>query len=167
MMYKIILKLFLLSIISSMISTKAANSFASLPPSDEIYTYPSRQDFLNANSDDLVLVLEDDGDGSVEQYLQAIKKYKNRQVEIAGICKSACLLAFSHPNICLHKNAKILINLSDPKFNEIIKHLPIKLTSTINDQAYTSNGSAKIDQDFLKNTGIRECGTLQYGDKLF
>lgn len=49
------------------------------------------------------VVIYEDGGGLVDSYIEQAHRYRseNRQVEIRGSCRSACLMALSVPNVCV------------------------------------------------------------------
>lgn len=125
--------------------------------------------FLDTPPNHDPVVITEDGGGLVQKYIDAALKYalEKREVQIAGSCRSACMMALAVKNVCVWPNAEVAVHYAyDKDTGRIRKDVTDLMTSALpnNIQAHLK-GKIRVDfwsgatmtADELVTLGVRRC----------
>ena len=115
------------------------------------------------------VVITYDGGGLVAEYKQAALKYRleGRDVQIVGVCRSACVYALSVPKVCVYPSAIVSAHYAtdiDEGFprqeatEAILRDLPKAIGDTLRphiEKKFTRGATLTADQ--LVKLGIKKC----------
>ncbi len=125
--------------------------------------------FLDVPPNHAPVVITEDGGGLVQKYIDAALKYalEKREVQIAGSCRSACMLALAVKNVCVWPNAEVAVHHAyDADTGKIRYDVTALMTSALPTniqkrlkgkirQDYWPGATMKADE--LVSLGIRRC----------
>jgi len=125
--------------------------------------------FLDVPPNHAPVVITEDGGGLVQQYIDAALKYalEKREVQIAGSCRSACVLALAVNKVCVWPNAEVAVHHAyDRDTGRIRKDVTELMTSVLPNRIQNHlKGKIRVDYwegatmtaDELVTLGVRRC----------
>jgi len=126
-------------------------------------------DFILPPDEVKPIIILDDRGGRVRDYLKAAQTYtdQKREVRIIGLCRSACSLALSVPEVCVGPMATVMFHdaydLKSGKINlavtkEILDKMPPKIREVVSATVHKEfRAAATLDAKKLIKLGIRQC----------
>jgi len=120
------------------------------------------------------VVIVHDGGGIVSKYAEMAQRYalEGRRIEIKGRCASACTLALTTPNVCVHPEAEVAWHQAFTKITHVplpdvtrdmIAGLPGKLRNYLDGRIQVKyTPETVLHYNELRYLGIPSCDELPY-----
>ena len=125
--------------------------------------------FLDVPPNHAPVVITEDGGGLVQKYLDQAIRYarEKREVQIAGSCRSACVLALAIDNVCVWPSAEVKVHHAYEPDTMKIRYDVTKMMTDVLPKRIQDRlrGNIRIDYwegatmtgDELVSLGVRRC----------